>query len=141
MAADPAASDPLLRRIRTAEILCYHLNDAGYDMHSAKENSEAAAESAKWLSAVEKMGVEHVGEAERLAWMAYCVGNYNQAEGWLKRADPETGLALWLRAKLLFVLLVTWGCCSWPAATLNRRFMPFSKATIGRMPPTSPNGF
>lgn len=94
---DDAASNPLLRRIRTADILCYKLVNAGYNTAS----SEASAESTKWLSAVEKGQVERVEESERLAWAAYCVGDYGQAERWLLRADPETGLALWLHAKLL----------------------------------------
>jgi len=80
---DNAASNPLLRRIRTAEILCY------------------AARSDTWLDTLEKQNVDHLEEADQLGWVAYSAGKFDQAKRWLNKSDPNTWLALWLRAKLL----------------------------------------
>ena len=94
---EQAASNAVLRRIKTAEILCYDTPTvSGYP----KENEGELSQGLKWLAAVEKANVERVEEAERLAWLAYSMGKFEEAERWLRRADPETGLALWLRAKL-----------------------------------------
>jgi len=93
---ETAANNPLLRRVKTAQILC---NVPKYSSYGYPKDDH---EDVKWLVAVEKANIEKVEEAERLGWLAYSTGRFEEAERWLKRADPEAGLALWLRAKLDF---------------------------------------
>ena len=95
---DVAAKNPLLRRIKTAEILCYEM--PGVAIYP-KNHQEEITRSTQWLAAVEKADIAKVEEAERLGWLAYCTGKFDEAARWLQRAEPDTGLALWLRAKLL----------------------------------------
>ncbi len=40
-------------------------------------------------------------DADRLAWAAYQVGNFELAQGWLDKAPASAPIAQWLRAKLL----------------------------------------
>jgi hypothetical protein len=87
-----AAKSRAARRVVTAYILS----------RSASFHEGAGAElSRKWLAAVERARVGTVGDADRLAWAAYQVGEMKLAEGWLKVAPAESPVAAWIRAKLL----------------------------------------
>jgi len=63
---------------------------------------EGLSEQAKaWLAAAERAAVRRMDGADRLALVAYQLGEMDLAERWLNRAPPGTPLAKWLRAKLL----------------------------------------
>ena len=91
-----AAQSPLLRQVITR----WHLA-MGADVHHAYFSAEATGESlpAQWLALLEKAGPQ-AEEADRLGWLAYRDGAYEQAERWLKLAPAESRLSLWLTAKL-----------------------------------------
>jgi hypothetical protein len=59
------------------------------------------APARKWLDALRKAGVQNLGEADRLAWVAYRAGDFAAAEEWLKKAGDGQGMASWIQAKLL----------------------------------------
>lgn len=54
----------------------------------------------KWLTAVEKSGVETVNEADRFACGAYQTGEYSLARRWADLAPSDAPMAKWVRAKL-----------------------------------------
>lgn len=90
-----AAKHPLLRRITTAHILATETVDFTY------MPEHTSARSVNWLEAIKKAGLEKVEDADRLGWVAYSAGRYDEAEGWLKKSDATTATALWLKSKLL----------------------------------------
>src|SRR5260221_6199857 len=55
----------------------------------------------RWLSVIAEEHIERVENADYLGWVAYGNGDYKAAERWLKLADPDSPVALWLSAKLL----------------------------------------
>ncbi|HKI00621.1 MAG TPA: hypothetical protein VKK31_01455 [Thermoanaerobaculia bacterium] len=61
-------------------------------------NPEAAR---TWLAAIDSAGVRELDGAERLAWLAYRIGDFAAAASWLERARADEPMALWVRAKLL----------------------------------------
>lgn len=63
--------------------------------------SSNGANTRKWLDAVEAADLGNVQEADRLAWVAYRVGEMEIARRWLDVAPPDSVLARWIRAKLL----------------------------------------
>ena len=54
-----------------------------------------------WLDAVEAEGVQGLVAADRMAWAAYRTGAMDDAARWLARADDDSPIAVWIRAKLL----------------------------------------
>jgi hypothetical protein len=78
------AGNTTARRVMTAHLL-----------------SSSKTTTQKWLDAVEAADVHSVQEADRLAWMAYRVGEMEIAQRWLDVAPPDGVLARWIRAKLL----------------------------------------
>ncbi|MHA3772253.1 hypothetical protein ACXR0O_12030 [Verrucomicrobiota bacterium sgz303538] len=87
------AKDKTLRQIVSAFILT-----------RAIPMGEKGPESlpARWLATMEAAGLKEIEDADRLGWAAYSMGRYDEAKRWLERAQPDSGLALWLRAKLEF---------------------------------------
>jgi len=55
----------------------------------------------RWLNAVEDADVDFVKEGDRLALVAYNLGDMELTERWLKVAGRDAVLTRWLRAKLL----------------------------------------
>jgi hypothetical protein len=96
---DPAvrksfAGDALARQVVTASFLAREAYDLGQD----GSNKNAALEM--WLDAVELAGATQVDGADRLAWLCYRYGRFGWAERWLSRAQSETAITQWVRAKL-----------------------------------------
>ncbi len=85
------AADPLLRRITSAHVL--GISTQGY----SNNDSNLTA----WLASLEKTTTT-VAEADRLGWLAYTAGRYDEAARWLKKVPAPTSLSLWLKAKLDF---------------------------------------
>jgi len=77
-------SSPLTARIVTAFLLTH---------------GEGGKDEERWLAAVEKAKLSEIKDADRLAWLAYRLGHFDEASRWLKHADAESGLSLWLAAK------------------------------------------
>lgn len=84
------ASDPLLRRITSAHVLSW------------SSLSFRQPDLQKWITAIEKQEISAVSEADRLGWLAYTAGHYDDAARWLKLVPKPTGMSLWLKAKLDF---------------------------------------
>lgn len=94
------AADPLLRRLVTARLAGKHGARRHYSSFvTDDEKRDVFAE--RWLAAVEEAGVELGVEGERLAWLAYGIGDFVRAERWLRACGGETGkIGRWLEAKL-----------------------------------------
>jgi tetratricopeptide (TPR) repeat protein len=98
-AAGPAAlralaGDAMGQRVITAYILA----DAGpFAELSDREKSLVPT----WLAAVESAGVKNVAGADRLAWAAYRMGDFDAAGRWASRAPADSAVAQWVRSKLL----------------------------------------
>ena len=92
------AADPVTRQTMSAYILTRVVSPQIYDPSSKEEPGLAE----QWLATLEKLGAKDVEDADRLGWTAYTLGRFDAAARWLKRADPESGVALWLKAKLDF---------------------------------------
>jgi len=90
------ARDPLLRKLETLHILA--TESGGQVFYDGQ--SSGTARSKRWLSAVEAAHLGKVEDAEYLGWVAYTVGNYQEAGRWLSLADPSTPIAEWLQARL-----------------------------------------
>ena len=57
--------------------------------------------SRSYLAAVGEVGVDKpIAAADRLAWAAYDLGEFELAQRWLDLADPAWPVARWVRAKL-----------------------------------------
>lgn len=86
--------DPLCRGVMAALIVA--------SGPSPWDDADRGAERGiRFLNAVEAAGMTDVGGADRLAWVAYRAGRFEEAERWLSRAAPDGELVRWLRAKLL----------------------------------------
>ncbi len=86
-----AAADPLARAVVTA-----YMVSRGDRFEGSEEKLPWA-----WLEAVEAAGKDAFAGADRMAAIAYQLGNMDAAGRWLKRAPEDAPLADWLRAKLL----------------------------------------
>ncbi len=53
----------------------------------------------RWLAAAEE-AVASVPAADRLAWASYQRGDFEGAQRWIDRSDPEAPMAWWMTAKL-----------------------------------------
>lgn len=89
---DALATDDTSRRVITA----YLLSRGGPFFPSPPQEM-----AKRWLAAVENVKVNQVEEADRLAWAAYQSGDVEQAERWLRVANPESFITHWIQAKLL----------------------------------------
>lgn len=105
VALKAAAKDPLLRQLVTVHILATEsdpdqMTDAQNDAQSENQK-QTISRCARWLSIITEEHIEHLENADYLGWVAYVNGDYTGAERWLKLADPNSPVALWLNAKLL----------------------------------------
>ncbi len=97
-----SARDPLLRRLMNAHVLA--TETVSEDWRYPQEGNNAPEEESRckrWLTAVEKAGVDNIEDADQLGWVAYTAGKYADAERWLKLSSGESDAAQWLKAKLL----------------------------------------
>ncbi len=86
-----AASDPLIREVVSAYIAL------GWELYDGGQADEEPL--VRWLDELECAGAANLRLADHLAWVAYRSGRIDLAQRWLARSG-ETGLSLWLRAKL-----------------------------------------
>ena len=96
---DRAAREPLLRQLVT-ESAIERLATHGYWESSPDWFKQAIFFTARWLDSVKSANAEEMDEADRLAWAAYGIGEFDMADSWVKKAPAKSPLALWLRAKL-----------------------------------------
>jgi len=90
-ALQKAATDPLIREVVSAYI------DSCYDCYVRENGDEEPL--IRWLDELECVGATDLRLADHLAWVAYQSGRIDLARRWLARSE-ETGLSLWLKAKL-----------------------------------------
>jgi hypothetical protein len=93
------AKDEVLRRLKTASILCGNTTSDMYGYATIRENS--AGGFTAWLKTLQEAGVQQDPDADRIAWCAYSAGEYAAAKNWLQLASPNKAMTLWLKAKLL----------------------------------------
>lgn len=99
--ADPDASLAELAKVpRLRAVVTAYLISGGMRLDLAPVEDERPAPVAAWLAAVAAANVTDVAAAERLALAAYQSGDYELAEGWVKRARRSV-VAQWVQAKLL----------------------------------------
>jgi len=108
------AKAPARRTLLTAWLLAQdrYALDAGLpedqqvwdDAHGLTVRAPHGAPDARWLRALEAAHARAVQGADRVAWLAYRAGHFDQAARWLKRASGGAGepsaVALWMSAKL-----------------------------------------
>lgn len=87
-----AARDPALRRVITVYLAA---RGGSFQVAPGREQID------HWLTAVESTGTINLDCADRLAWAAYQVGNFEHAQRWLVRAAQPSASTGWLRTKLL----------------------------------------
>jgi hypothetical protein len=92
-----AARDLLLRRLITVHILATASSNAYF---SEAEEVTTANRCKRWLDIIRQANVGRVEDAEYLGWVAYNNGDYKDAAHWLELSKPDSGAALWLKAKL-----------------------------------------
>jgi hypothetical protein len=82
------AKNPTARRLITGYLLSASLLKDSPDTNKV------------WLDSFKAVDAP-AEDADRLAWAAYQVGNFELARGWLNKAPAQAPIAQWLRAKLL----------------------------------------
>ncbi len=87
------AKDAQVRRVVTA----YFVSHGG---RFSWPNTPRLDEKQAWLAALEKVGASAVEEADRLAWLAYDAGDFEQAQRWCVLAPKDSGEAQWISARL-----------------------------------------
>ncbi|HEX5720732.1 MAG TPA: hypothetical protein VF179_31550, partial [Thermoanaerobaculia bacterium] len=55
----------------------------------------------EWQEALKAADVHDMAGADRLAWAAYLAGDFASADSWLDRAQEQSPVAKWVRARLL----------------------------------------
>lgn len=94
---ETAAQSPLLRQVLTRWFLAMEMDINS--QYAASYEGDAVKPQSVWLKLLEKHAPA-AEEADRLAWLAYRSGEYDQAQRWLKLVPKETGMSGWLTAKL-----------------------------------------
>jgi hypothetical protein len=84
---------PTLQRVVT----CFAI--AGMGTFASWEEATEEDSPVRWLVAIEKIDAKNVKDADRIAWLAYRHGRFDQAARWLRRADANGPYAQWLHAK------------------------------------------
>jgi tetratricopeptide (TPR) repeat protein len=87
-----AAADPLVRRLVTSHVL-----EAG---QGYRFGDGRARTSDAWLAALDAMTAAPLPDADRIAWAMYQSARFDEAERWLRHAEPTSTITLWIRAKL-----------------------------------------
>ena len=82
------AKNPTARRLVTGYLL------------SASLLKDSPDTNKTWLDSFKTVDAP-AEDADRLAWAAYQIGNFELARGWLAKAPAQAPIAQWLRAKLL----------------------------------------
>jgi len=88
------ASNTLSRKFLTALVVSYHKSLSIYA-------DPPLNITRKWLAAVEAAETPVVQDADRLAWAAYQIGEFELAKHWLEVAPENSALTWFIRAKLL----------------------------------------
>lgn len=94
-AAQLAAKSPLARRVLTGWLLARDNESSWPD-----ENRPKHRLSRQWLAALRAAAVRDAEGADRLAWLAYRAGQFEEAAHWAQVAPPKAAFALWTRAKI-----------------------------------------
>jgi hypothetical protein len=89
-------ANPLLRQVLTRWLLAYGQD---FNHRYAEETSTEESPAGRWLKLMEQ-AKPAVAEADRLGWLAYREGAYEQAGRWLKLVSQPTPLSAWLAGKL-----------------------------------------
>jgi tetratricopeptide (TPR) repeat protein len=100
LAAGPAVRSEAARNLTVQRVVTAYVVAAirrNYDEIPAAFTCQAI-----WLGTLEEAGVVAPADADRIAWMAYRSGDLAAAEKWAALASPDSLIAQWLRAKLLF---------------------------------------
>ena len=84
----------------TRRVITAYLVARGGSVTSNPKPVTQAFEGA-WLRALEMAGAADVAGADRAAWAAYQSGDVKAADRWLAIAPADSGVACWIRAKLL----------------------------------------
>ena len=93
-----AAADPLLRRLETLHILA---TEVGFLPETdVAPIAPKVDRIARWLKILKDAKITQTEDAEYLGWASYQRGDYKTAEQLLDLAKKESGVGLWLRAKL-----------------------------------------
>ncbi len=100
LAADPAVRCEAARNLRVQRVVTAYVVAAG--RHPYDETPVASTWQSIWLNTLEEAGVAAPVDADRIAWIAYRSGDLAAAEKWSALASPDSLIAQWLRAKLLF---------------------------------------
>jgi len=87
------------------------------------------ASARKWLTAIEKGKVFEAREADRLAWVAYQLGDVKLAKRWLAVAPRKSTMTRWIRAKLLLHAGDLAGAAK-ELAQIARKFPPARRARV-----------
>lgn len=92
---DTLAADLPTQRLITAYIVARGGSIVSYPRPLTKDFTAA------WLATLERTTPRDTTTADRIAWAAYQNADFEATDRWLKLADENAPLALWLRAKLL----------------------------------------
>ena len=92
------AKDETSRRVITAWIISAHRDDYPDDSNALGEEHKSLA--LVWLKAIEAANIQNAPGLDHLAWLAYCAGDIPATKRFLARADKDSGITLWLQAKL-----------------------------------------
>ena len=95
--AAAAAQSPL--RELVSVFVVAHTADSS-NLYDPDERTDVAA--VRWLEAIERAGLHDLDQADVLGWTAYSLGRFDEAARWQQRARADSGLGLWLKAKLDF---------------------------------------
>jgi hypothetical protein len=95
------AANPFVRRVITADLLRNQSSEFFDDSMPPESTPEEFLRPARrWLAALEHANVRQADEAERIAWAAYQLGDFETCSRWLKLAGADTEIANSLRGKL-----------------------------------------
>lgn len=100
LASGPAVRCEAARNLAVQRVVTAYVVAAS--RHTYDETPAATSWQAIWLHTLEEAGVVAPADADRIAWIAYRAGDLAAAEKWAALASPDSLIAQWLRAKLLF---------------------------------------
>lgn len=92
------AGNPLARRVVTAHVI----STFRWPVRRPRGLMATPELTKQWLAGVAAAKVKDMPGADRLAWAAYMVGDFQTAGQWLERAPKGSAVTLWLGAKLAF---------------------------------------
>jgi hypothetical protein len=98
--SDPRILDSLAAHLPTQRLITAYITARGGPIVSFPRPLTPTFTRA-WLAALERTPQPDPTGADRIAWAAYQNGDFDATDRWLKLADQDAPLSLWLRAKLL----------------------------------------